>query len=701
GTLYGKGIYFAECVTKADEYSEEDADGYCWMLLCRAALGKVMTCKDKKPAADILDQCKAGSYDSLIGDRWAAVGTFREFILYDSDQVYPAFILRYKRWSEAAFCRSIRETAESGDSQAGDLYPHAAILAEEHPDSTVRYRLSLLMDAHAENVVPVLSEALKDPRRRVRLNATKALMNMAGQTSSVEALPDGSRYRRHREGIHVVVSAVPALTTCLTDTDSFIRRAAARALERLGEHAAPAVPSLIVSLRDREEEVRAAVATALGQLGRAAAEALPALLQASCDNEERVRVAAISSLGYLGVNSAAVLEVLTDALEDPSSEIKSAAAAALGMLSATTATDALAACLSDSQSHVRAAAAKAIGQIGGKSASTAVPKLLETLKDPDHVVRRCSAVSLGRIGTFAAPAAAHLADAMRDAHAQVREAAAVSISRLGVTEKIAHNVCIQCLVKRGLTDTSSDVRQAAAESLLDLARTEQLGVQRACVREAMTTRMKDDNAKVRATASTCLNMLNLQEDAMQKARQRQRQKEPAEDDDEILRDGVPRLGLESGKCLCVPSSEALELEDIARLVCQSLPECEFWVWGQEEGEQKCWFRLGDDGREAGEGWISGGRACHPPGQQAIVMGNVECWIDGFNYDTCCDPKFGPSGNAQCWDGVFNYDRCCFPKDGALLFMLPQQRPARAGISGNCGAFFSGGIRALTLHERMP
>eukprot|EP00439_Symbiodinium_sp_Y106_P062658 s5253_g9.t1 len=101
GTLYGKGIYFAECVTKADEYCEEDADGYCWMLLCRVALGKVMTCKEKKPPADILDQCKAGGYDSLLGDRWAAVGTFREFILYDSDQVYPAFILRYRRWSEA------------------------------------------------------------------------------------------------------------------------------------------------------------------------------------------------------------------------------------------------------------------------------------------------------------------------------------------------------------------------------------------------------------------------------------------------------------------------------------------------------------------------------------------------------------------------------------------------------------------------
>merc|ERR1719213_676196 len=54
-------------------------------------------------------------------------------------------------------------------------------------------------------------------------------------------------------------------------------------------------------------------------------------------------------------------------------------------------------------------------------------------------------------------------------------------------------------------------------------------------------------------------------------------------------------------------------------VCLSLPECEFWVWGQEEGEQKCWFRMGDDGREAGEGWISGAKSCYAPGQQAMVM----------------------------------------------------------------------------------
>eukprot|EP00971_Amphidinium_carterae_P169419 3356618-Amphidinium_carterae.1 len=40
----------------------------------------------------------------------------------------------------------------------------------------------------------------------------------------------------------------------------------------------------------------------------------------------------------------------------------------------------------------------------------------------------------------------------------------------------------------------------------------------------------------------------------------------------------------------------------------------------------------------------------------------EGWIDGFDYDTCCDPKHGPAGNSQCWDGLFNFDLCCFPRE---------------------------------------
>lgn len=114
-------------------------------------------------------------------------------------------------------------------------------------------------------------------------------------------------------------------------------------------------------------------------------------------------------------------------------------------------------------------------------------------------------------------------------------------------------------------------------------------------------------------------------------------------------------------CLSSDKFVAGEIESCAK-VCHSLPECEWWVWGSEEGEQKCWFRTGDAGREAGEGWVSGHKKCAPPGTEVLTMGNTECWAEGFGYDQCCDAKYGPNGNAQCWDGVYNYDRCCFPKD---------------------------------------
>ena len=42
--------------------------------------------EEKKPAADILERCANEGFDALIGDRWTAVGTFREFILFDPDQ---------------------------------------------------------------------------------------------------------------------------------------------------------------------------------------------------------------------------------------------------------------------------------------------------------------------------------------------------------------------------------------------------------------------------------------------------------------------------------------------------------------------------------------------------------------------------------------------------------------------------------------
>lgn len=34
-----------------------------------------------------------------------------------------------------------------------------------------------------------------------------------------------------------------------------------------------------------------------------------------------------------------------------------------------------------------------------------------------------------------------------------------------------------------------------------------------------------------------------------------------------------------------------------------------------------------------------------------------CW-EGFQYEECCGPWFGPYGNASCWDQTFTPQRCC-------------------------------------------
>eukprot|EP00928_Gymnodinium_smaydae_P031164 TRINITY_DN22964_c0_g1_i1.p1 TRINITY_DN22964_c0_g1~~TRINITY_DN22964_c0_g1_i1.p1 ORF type:complete len:638 (+),score=80.85 TRINITY_DN22964_c0_g1_i1:184-1914(+) len=103
GTLYGRGVYLAESCSKSDEYTRENADGYRCMLLCRAILGNVLYDDHVAPNVDsLVRQCVRGTYHSVLGDREKSRKTYREFIVYDDDQVYPEFIVWYKRVYDSA-----------------------------------------------------------------------------------------------------------------------------------------------------------------------------------------------------------------------------------------------------------------------------------------------------------------------------------------------------------------------------------------------------------------------------------------------------------------------------------------------------------------------------------------------------------------------------------------------------------------------
>jgi len=97
GTLYGRGIYLAEACTKSDEYTQEE-DGERYLLLCRSTLGRINYNDESRPnATQLEDSCLNGRYHTVLGDREKRRGTYREFVVFDNDQVYPEYIVKYRR----------------------------------------------------------------------------------------------------------------------------------------------------------------------------------------------------------------------------------------------------------------------------------------------------------------------------------------------------------------------------------------------------------------------------------------------------------------------------------------------------------------------------------------------------------------------------------------------------------------------------
>jgi len=99
GTMYGRGVYMAESSTKADEYAKDEPRGYYKgiyvVILCRVVMGKMYYTTQRDEDAG--DRFKQGETDSTMGDRAKGAGTFREFVVYDNDQVYPEYVLLYSR----------------------------------------------------------------------------------------------------------------------------------------------------------------------------------------------------------------------------------------------------------------------------------------------------------------------------------------------------------------------------------------------------------------------------------------------------------------------------------------------------------------------------------------------------------------------------------------------------------------------------
>jgi len=107
GTMYGAGVYLAECCSKADEYAKADEDAIFRLLMCRACLGRPhVTEKRDEQAGDYFLSREA---DSTLGDREKSTGTYREFVVYDTAQAYPEFVVEYKRLGQFYEAPTARE----------------------------------------------------------------------------------------------------------------------------------------------------------------------------------------------------------------------------------------------------------------------------------------------------------------------------------------------------------------------------------------------------------------------------------------------------------------------------------------------------------------------------------------------------------------------------------------------------------------
>jgi len=102
GSLFGRGLYFAESCLKADEYAKKDQKELFPLILCRVTLGNVNYCDVEDPVAireSLRRSCRASTdfYHSVLGDREKTRKTFREFVIFDESQVFPEYIVWYRR----------------------------------------------------------------------------------------------------------------------------------------------------------------------------------------------------------------------------------------------------------------------------------------------------------------------------------------------------------------------------------------------------------------------------------------------------------------------------------------------------------------------------------------------------------------------------------------------------------------------------
>jgi len=304
--------------------------------------------------------------------------------------------------------------------------------------------------------VPALLEVLRDPAEHVRLRALTTLGRIglvSGEVvhALIHALEDESTWVRSEAGRLLAGmgtaahAAVPALRGLLSDANLFVRCWADFALRVTqpshSQKFPHAVSCLITCLSDKDRAIRARAAQTLGYLGLEAVSAVPALLSALKDPENLPPREAIQALARIASQDKSVRSELIAALAEQDSDSSGHIALVLARmgLRAKAALPYLIRLLKDDSSYVRQCAIEAIGVIG-QEGDGAVPHILGLLlrtktqvrcRDCLDQERLNAAITIGRIGVLRKTSVLPgLIQTLHDPNLLVRSAAACSIRRL-------------------------------------------------------------------------------------------------------------------------------------------------------------------------------------------------------------------------------------------------------------------------------
>lgn len=426
------------------------------------ALGQIG--EPAKSAGPALVKLLADPDEAVRRQAVAALGAIRP----GTDVTLPAFVALMRDADPGVRVRAMQAVAEAGSEAVPAL-----IKATE--DKEAAYWACLVLrelGPAAKDAVPALTALLTDARVEIRREAllTLAAVGDAAESAIPQIVPLLADEGVRVAAIYALASigsvpeeALSALRENAESSDPLLSTVSTWALARLApedmELRRTATEKLVAAIQSDDPFVRVTAARGLASLPPAPDVTLPIIEKALANADPATVQHAADAIASLGP---AALPQIVHGLEIPAVRIM--ALQVLGQLGpeAASATDAVAALLSNEDPDVAVEAALTLAKIG-PSAAGAVPSLVQALVRKEEGVAPSAAYALGQIGPDAAAAQDALIASLESADSTTALASAWALTKVAPVE--THATRVVPVLAAGLQAASPMLRKGAAEAL--------------------------------------------------------------------------------------------------------------------------------------------------------------------------------------------------------------------------------------------